>query len=408
MEKLDLFKALVHKEFFKTHSHGLTKELFPEELWDVYEALEETHKIHTEDTPFITLRELWAVYLKLQPTITEAKKAAIKAIFTDIANTEPLSQSVAADVYKKALTELKATKIAQAALEIANGSSDDWYKLQLLLDDQVVKDDIEYVTTDVKELQDEITASYKWHFNLRELDAVVGPIGPETFAVLAGPVNSGKTLMGISFVYGPGGFLEQGAKVLHIGNEENMKRTLLRGVSCYTGFTKDELLIPENEARAQRMFDKIRHTVYPINAVGMDFNRLNHIATKVQPDIILLDMLDKVHTRGKFNRSDEVLGSIYENARELAKVHNCAVLGVSQTSAESFGKLYYGFDKLAGSRVEKAANADLIFLLGKQMTEFDGQGDSPYRVINIAKAKSEANGKIINCSIQASLSRLVG
>lgn len=408
MEKLDLFKALTNKEFYAANAHKLTKELFPEELWDVYEALEEAHEIHTEDTEYVTLREIWSVYLKSNPNISEAKKNVVKDIFTQIAAVEFLSGSVATEVFNKAMVELKATKIAQAALEIANGTSDDWAKLQSILEEDVVKDDTVFVTTEIKKLQDNISSTYKWHFNLAGLDAVVGPIGPEVFCVLAGPVNSGKTLMGISFTYGPGGFLEQGAKVLHIGNEENMTKTLMRGVCSYTGFTMEELLNPEIEARAQVMFDRIRHNVYPINAVGMDFTKLNAITAKVKPDIVLLDMLDKVHTRGKFNRSDEALGNIYEHARELGKLHACAVLGVSQTSAESFGKLYYGFDKLAGSRVEKAANADLIFLLGKQMTEFDGQGDSPHRVINIAKAKSAANGKIITCSIQANLSRLVG
>jgi len=414
MERLDLFKMLTQKSFWETYNHKLTKELFPEELWDVYDALEATHMVHTENTTHVTLREVWAMYLKSNPNITEAKKAVIKDLFTQLGAIEFLSDSVAADVYVRSMVELKATKIAHAALNIANGSSDDWEKINTLLNDEYFdEEEVSYVSTNIKDLRDNLNSTYKWHFNLAGLDAVVGPIGPELFCVLAGPVNSGKTLMGISFVYGPGGFLEQGAKVLHIGNEENMDRTLLRGVSSYTGFTytggeDSELLDPKNEAKAQVMWDKISRNIYPINAVGMDFVKLSRITRQVKPDIILLDMLDKVHTKGKFNRSDEALGSIYEHARELGKLHKCAVLGVSQTSAESFGKLYYGFDKLAGSRVEKAANADLIFLLGKQMTEFDGQGDSPHRVINIAKAKSTANGKIITCSIQPTLSRLVG
>lgn len=407
MEKLDLFKALLNKSFFEENTHRLTKELFPEELWDVYEALEETHRVHSDDKPVVSLREVFAMYLRMHPSLSEAKKNAVKDIFKQVNEIEALSDSIAVDVFNKAMAELKATKIAAAALEIANGSHEDWDKLRKILDEDVVKEDIEFVTTVVKDLQDNITSTYKWRFNLAGLDDVVGPIGPEVFCVLAGPVNSGKTAMGISFVYGPGGFLEQGARVLHIGNEENMTRTLMRGVSAYTGFTAEQLKEPANEARAQEMFDRIRHNTFPINAVGMDFARLNHITNKVKPDIILLDMLDKVRTKGKFNRSDEVLGNIYEHARELGKIHKCAVLGVSQTSAESFGKLYYGFDKLAGSRVEKAANADLILLLGKLMTEFDGQGDSPHRVINIAKAKSAANGKIITCSIQTDLSRIV-
>lgn len=407
LEKLDLFKALTNKKFFADNAHKLTQELFPEQLWDVYEALEETHKIHTEESEYITLREIYAMYLQMNPSLSEAKKNVVKDIFVQIKETELLSESVATEVFNRAMAELKATKIAHAALEIANGSNEDWDKLKRILDEEIVKDDIVFVSTSVKDLKDTISSTYKWRFNLPALDAAVGPIGPEVFAILAGPVNSGKTAMGISFTYGPGGFLEQGARVLHIGNEENMTKTLLRGVSCHTGFTEAELNDPAIESRAQEMFDRIRQNVFPVNAVGMDFRRLNRIATKVKPDIILLDMLDKVKTDGKFNRSDEALGNIYEHARELGKMHSCAVFGVSQTSAESFGKLYYGFDKLAGSRVEKAANADLILLLGKQMTEFDGQGDSPYRVINISKAKSSASGKIVTCSLQNTLSRIV-
>ncbi len=401
-EQLELFKCLLNKDFYNDFKHKVTKELFPEELFDLYDALEFAHSA----TPgSLITADLWAVFKMLNPTLTTARKTAIYNIINAIKAADSLNIDIAKQTVNRALVEDKANKIARVSLEIASGKHEDWGLLRSLLEADVVKQDIDLVTTNLQNLSADIVATYKWRFNLGELDKAIGPIGPEVFIVLAGNVNTGKSLAAISFVFAPGGFLDQGAKVLYIGNEESLKRTMMRGATCWMGMTKAEII---NDPKAvQEHFDKITKHCYMIDDVAMNFNKLNYVVDKLQPDIVVLDMLDNIPVTGTFARGDEKLGKIYREARELAKRHKCAVFGLSQTSAESMGKLYVDFDKLAGSKVDKAASADLVLIIGKLSSDLNADSNDNFRVINVAKSKLEGNGAKVNCQIQPQISRLV-
>lgn len=402
-DKINLFKALLRKEFFDEYKHKLSASMFSDQLEELYDALIYAH-LNTDND--IGAGDVWASYKILNPAVTASHKQAVYAIINSIKDAEELDEDIAKQVINRALIEDKATKIAQTALEIAHGRHQDWTKIESILNEDVTKEDIDYVTTDLSELSKDISSTYKWRFNLAELDQKVGPIGPEVFTVLAGNVNAGKSLAAISFVCAPNGFLEQGAKVLYIGNEESLKRTVMRGASSYTGLTKQE--IAENLEVAQKAWDKVRNNFYPVDDVTMNFTKLNYLVSKLLPDIVVLDMLDNIKVSGDFQRGDEKLGRIYQSARELAKRFRCAVIGLSQTGAAATGKLHVGFDKLAGSKVDKAAAADLILILGSLSEESIGDGDnSNFRCINVAKSKLEGNGERIHCQIQPMISRLV-
>ncbi len=399
MEKIELFKLLLKKDNYINYRHKLDKEIFPEALQDLYESLEAAHAKTQLD---ISCRDVWYIHTIRNPTLTEANKNVIKDILGNIAKADEVDANIVEEVVNRALIELKATRIARAALEIAQGKSDDFVHLESLISQDVTKEDIALVTTDIAELSKDIQATYKWRFNLPRLDEAVGPIGPEVFAIFAGPVNSGKSLMGISFTFGPGGFAEQGAKCLYIGNEESLKRTMMRGISAYTGMTKDEIWNAPQEA--QQRFNKIRENVYLIDDVTMNFNKLAYIMQKLQPDIVILDMLDKVRITGSFQRGDEKLAKIYEMAREYAKKYKCAVIGLSQTNGDTFGQLIIDQNQLAGSRVDKAANCDLMLTLGQLPSN---EENNNFRRIHVAKSKLEGNAAKIDCAIQPHLSRLV-
>lgn len=401
MEKLGLFRALLNKEFYQQFTHKLSKELFPEELWDLFDSLEQAHLSALGNLKPV---DLWEKHKELNPTLTTSQKQAIYQLIDNIRITEKLDEYIAKDSLNRALVEDKATRLAQVCLEISHGKHEDWSKIQSILEEDVTKDEVDYISTNLDDLMKEISSTYKYRFNLSDLDKAVGPIGPEVLCILAANVNAGKTLSGISFTFGPKGFLEQGAKVLYIGNEESLKRTVLRGASAYFGVPKDEL---HKIDKATEKFNKLTENFYPIDDVAMNFNKLNHEVAKLKPDIVILDMLDNIAVTGNFQRGDEKLGRIYQSARELAKRHKCAVIGLSQTNAESTGKLYVGFDKLAGSKVDKAAAADLILILGSLSEDTMGDANSNFRVINVAKSKLEGNGAKINCQIIPHLSRLV-
>lgn len=401
-EKIEIFKLLLSKEYYNIYRHRLDAEIFPEALEDLYESLIETHSMAKGD---VTARELYAMHLTRHKTLTEANKNVIVDVVKQINDVAMPDPDVAETLINRGLLELKATRIARAALQIAQGNDEDFSEIQRLIDDNSSSGDVEVITDDLAELLEDIQATYKWEFNLPELNEKVGKIGPEVFGILAGPVNSGKSLMGIHFVFGPNGFAEQGAMCLYIGNEESLKRTMLRGISCYTGLTRKELW--ENTKQAQEQFNKIKGNIKVIDDHSMTFSKLEFLTKKYKPDIIIIDMLDKIKVGIGFGigKSHEKLGFIAERAREHANKFKCAVFGLSQTNGDTFGQLTIDQNQLAGSRVDKAANCDLVLTLGQLPSSEEG-GEN-FRRIYVAKSKLEGNGAKISCAIQPELSRLV-
>lgn len=399
VDKIELFKLLLHKDFYAQHRHKIDPEVFPEVLWDLYDSLQDAHAETVND---VTCRGLYAIHKTKFPSLTTANDKVLQELIKKIHEAEDLDRSLADVVVSRGLDELKAMRIAKVALSIAEGKEDDWGEIQRLLDDNMNVSGVEFVSTDIEELTKDIDATFRWHFNLPQLDQAVGKIGPEVFGVLAGPVNSGKSLMGIHFAFGPDGFADQGAKVMYIGNEENLKRTMLRAMCCYTGRTKKALL--EDIIGSQRIWNQIKDRVFLINDYSMSVNKLSGIIPQYKPDIVLVDMLDKLKIGGTFSRTDEKLGKIYESAREIAKKHQCVVFGMSQTNGDSFGQLTIEQNQMAGSRVDKAANADLLFTLGSLPSTEEGQ--NLFRRLYVAKSKLEGNGEKINCRIIPEMSRL--
>lgn len=399
MDKIDLFKSLMNKEFWNANRHLLSAEMFPDMLQDLFESLELCHKNSIED---VSCRDLYSTHLAVNPTLTGSNKAIIVDVLKAVNELSSLNQDAAKFVLSRALVEFKATCIAKTALEIAHGKHEDWDKLSDILKQDTAKVDFELVSTDIAEISAEIEQG-KYRYNIPELDRALGAIEQSTLTVLAGPVNSGKSALAMSFVAAPKGFLDQGARVLHIGNEESYRKSMSRYFSCYTGMTKDE--IATKREVAQGIWNKVRGNLMMLQGYGMPFSKLNRVIDELRPDVVILDMLDKIGVDRTFAREDQRLGFIYEQARESAKRYDTCVFGLSQTDAQSFGKLYYSFNRLHGSKVEKGANADTVITIGAQSGDFNSDADNNLRALNIAKSKNEGNGRKVMCTINPILSR---
>lgn len=228
--------------------------------------------------------------------------------------------------------------------------------------------------------------------------------------------NCGKTGFTVNLIFGKGGFIQQRAKVHYIGNEEPALRTMLRGVNCYTGLSTADLIgeaNAANRARAQEAFNEIKGSIFiPKNVVDMTIDKLDRYCKDKQPDILIIDQVDKLKITGYKDGNDVArLSAIYMAVREIAKRRNVAIIGVCQAGDGAQGKLYYGYDELYGSRTMKAGEADYILCIGalpkEQGKPGDGGVDEGYRMINIAKNKSPGgNKRPIPCTFDLELSRV--
>ena len=86
-----------------------------------------------------------------------------------------------------------------------------------------------------------------------------------------------------------------------------------------------------------------------------------------KPDVVCVDILDKVPLSGSFAREDIRLTELYGQARSIAKRYGCVFMGFNQLSAHAEGKTNLDYGMLAGSKTGKAGEADLIILNHKKM-----------------------------------------
>jgi hypothetical protein len=114
-------------------------------------------------------------------------------------------------------------------------------------------------------------------------------------------------------------------------------------------------------------------------------------------------MADKIALAQQFNSGHERLRELYYRLRELAKTHNCALIGVSQLSAEAEGKTRLTPSMLEGSRVGKVSETDVLLGIGKAIDPDDP--DNPERYINIMKNKISGNHDRVLCQLDTKTSR---
>ena len=210
----------------------------------------------------------------------------------------------------------------------------------------------------------------------------------------------GKTAFYVSLAASPNGFCSQGANVHIVTNEEPARRTMVRAVSAYTGFTHEELY--QNKTQARSQFSQIAPNITMIDKVDATIEWLNIYCEHKKPDILIIDQLDKINVNGNFARTDEKLRSIYTKFREICKRHSLFGIGISQASADAESKTNVTYAMMENSKTGKAAEADLIIGIGKSDIT-DNQDERRY--LTISKNKLTGFHGNIVCNLDIARSR---
>ncbi len=121
-----------------------------------------------------------------------------------------------------------------------------------------------------------------------------------------------------------------------------------------------------------------------IDTVDWTVQDIDRHCEKYNPDVVVIDQLDKIGITGSYARTDEKLRAIYTSAREIAKRRNCVVIAISQASADAHNRNSISFDMMENSKTGKAAEADLIIGIGSNTT---ADPTNNARVLNVSKNK---------------------
>jgi len=358
----------------------------------------------------VTPDEIEALFMSDNPTLTTAQKQAYSSLFSQIKREEPMGSDVAQEVLSKLFQQVVGEDVANIGFDMVNGDAASLEALRNLLerygDDFIPNLNIEWDDITIETLMAKAELEARWTFNIPSVTRKVeGVSGGQLIEVGARP-NTGKTSFHASLIASPGGFAHQGAKCIILCNEEPTHRVGARYLTAAAGMSARE--VRDNMSKAQALYAPVMNNIKIKEAGGRDMAWVESVCKSYQPDVLVLDMGDKFGVQGSFARQDEALKACAIYARQIAKTYDCAVFYMSQLSAEAEGRAQLNQSMMEGSRTGKAAEADLMILIGKSPTVEGQEEDSPLRHINIVKNKLNGWHGMVNCELNYQTARYEG
>jgi len=358
----------------------------------------------------VTPDEIEALFMSDNPTLTTAQKQGYSSLFSQIKREDPMGSDVAQEVLSKLFQQVVGEDVANIGFDMVNGDAASLESLRNLLerygDDFIPNLNIEWDDITIETLMAKAELEARWAFNIPSVTRKVeGVSGGQLIEVGARP-NTGKTSFHASLIAAPGGFAHQGAKCIILCNEEPTHRVGARYLTAAAGMTARE--VRDNMSKAQALYQPVMNNIKIKEAGGRDMAWVESVCKSYKPDILVLDMGDKFGVQGSFARQDEALKACAIYARQIAKTYDCAVFYMSQLSAEAEGRAQLNQSMMEGSRTGKAAEADLMILIGKSPTVEGQEEDSPLRHINIVKNKLNGWHGMVNCELNYQTARYEG
>ena len=358
----------------------------------------------------VTPDEIEALFMSDNPTLTTAQKQAYSSLFSQIKRENPMGSDVAQEVLSKLFQQVVGEDVANIGFDMVNGDAASLEALRNLLerygDDFIPNLNIEWDDISIETLMAKAELEARWTFNIPSVARKVeGVSGGQLIEVGARP-NTGKTSFHASLIASPGGFAHQGAKCIILCNEEPTHRVGARYLTAAAGMSARE--VRDNMSKAQALYAPVMNNIKIKEAGGRDMAWVESVCKSYQPDVLVLDMGDKFGVQGSFARQDEALKACAIYARQIAKTYDCAVFYMSQLSAEAEGRAQLNQSMMEGSRTGKAAEADLMILIGKSPSVEGQEEDSPLRHINIVKNKLNGWHGMVNCELDYQTARYEG
>ena len=401
MIEKQMIRLMLNKKFYTQYKGVLSPTVFAGDISSLYETIQKAHEKYEDD---IKVDELYSLHTAIfNPALTRAAKEKFSELIEDIREVQEPNKEIAKDIMRILSDRDLAQRIAVEATEIFNGKEANFADITGMIDKHktnVNEDKVPAVTNDVGEVLDLLDVTTKWKFNIPILKQCVGGIGGGNLMISFARPETGKTAFWISLCSGPEGFAEQGAKIHAFINEEPAIRTQMRAISCYTGMTREEIIQEKN--MAQRVWSEIKDNISMFDTVDWSMEDIDAHCEKHKPDIIVIDQLDKINVTGTYARTDEKLRQIYTSVREIAKRRDCAVIAISQASADAHNRNSISFDQMENSKTGKAAEADLIIGIGR-----NSNSDLENKIRTLCISKNKINGYHGEpvCTIRRTISR---
>ena len=406
--ELALIRSLMDKTFYDDHRGSKCPDrLFGTDVRKIKKAIDKAMDRYERS---VLPDEIEALFMSDNPTLTTAQKASYASLFTQIKREQPLGSDIAQEVLSKLFQQVIGEDVANIGFDMVNGDAATLEKLRNLLeqygDDFIPNLNIEWDDITIETLMAKAELEAKWTFNIPSVTRKIEGVSDGQLIEVGARPNTGKTSFHASLIAAPNGFAHQGAKCIVLCNEEPTHRVGARYLTAAAGMSARE--VKENMSKAKLMYEPVMKNIKIKDAGGRDMAWVESVCKSENPDILVLDMGDKFGVAGNYARPDEALKACAIYARQIAKTYNCAVFYMSQLSAEAEGRSQLNQSMMEGSRTGKAAEADLMILIGKSPSVEGQEEDSPLRHINIVKNKLNGWHGMINVDLNYQTARYEG
>lgn len=191
----------------------------------------------------------------------------------------------------------------------------------------------------------------------------------------------GKTLLVCNMAFG---FLQQGLRVLYVGNEEPIQDTYLRMVCRLTGMTKHAVIAdPATAEQASRAMGA--DNLFMISMSPGTLRQIESMVQKVQADVLIVDQLRNVQVRN--DNFTQALEAAAKGIRQIGKRNNCVTVSVTQAGDSAHGRAVLEMGDIDSSNTGVPAQADVLVGLGANAQDLD----MGRRVISLPKNKRGGN-----------------
>ena len=402
MMELALVKTLLSREFYDDHKGVRCPErIFSKDVRKIKQALDTAMETYDGD---LSVSDLHAVFNRINASMTTATRTAYEDLFKRIEIAEPIKGEIAEDTLSQLFQQHVGDLVANLGFDFVNGAENSLEPLRKLLEEY--KDDftpnlrVEWDDHSLDTVLDGLALESKWTFNIPSLARRVEGISGGHLVVVGARPNTGKTSFHASLVAAEGGFAHQGAKCIILCNEEAYRRVASRYISASSLMTVKEALV--NKALANKRYYPVSKNIQFKDSTGKGMDWVESVVKYEKPDIVILDMGDKFADI-RTERTDITLKAAAIHARNISKQYDCAVIWMSQLSAEAEGRADLNQAMMEGSKTGKAAEADLMILIGKTQ-QVEGEDEDPVRYLNIAKNKLNGYQGKITCQLDGSRS----
>jgi len=379
--ELALMQSLLSQEFYENHKGIVKAEIFSDEANKIKSVLDKAHLEYGRD---LSVSELEAVFYVSNPTLTTAQRQTYKQMFDDMRSEDRLGDDLAGNVLRDLWRQSVADELVNHAFDMSNGKVKSLTNLRDMLtryeDDFLPTTGIELDNTDIDYVLTQVNLTFRWKVNIPTVAELWPGVNDGQLIVGAARPNTGKTSSLAYLISGPEGFIDQGARVLVLANEEATPRITSRHMSAATSLSipeiKDKRNLPFVDLRLGQG-STWRSNFMITDATTWDVDRMEAVIKQIKPDIVVCDMADKFLPGGSYTAAHEALKATYIRFRVIGKQYGCCIFAMSQMSAEAEGRTMVNQSMLEGSKTGKAAEADIMFCLTKNpMIEGQDQDDT--------------------------------